>query len=274
MAIVVMVDQSGSMSELISWNGVQVSKAVAVSEAINNLLEELVLRSRSESVYRHYYDIMVVGYSGASVVSLLETGDTYFITPAQLMGSVKRVDTVQRQRRLPDGRSVITSQNQRIWVDISSEGRTPMKSAFDLVLRQLKWWCSNHPDSFPPLVINISDGEATDAGAEQLIEAATQIKGLEMADGKPLMMSVHLSTTSDESILFPLSKDDLPGDRYAELLFELSSMMPEVFASEIAQQREHEITGPYCAMAYNASMTDLVKLLNIGSTTINHIITL
>lgn len=270
MAVVIMVDQSGSMSEHITWNGIQMTKATALSEVINNMLTELASRSRSESSYRHYYDIMVVGYSGTNVASLLDTRDSYFLTPAQLMGSVRRMQPIQRQRRLPDGRLVMTSLMQRIWVEITAEGRTPMRAAFNTVFKQLRLWCASHADSFPPIVINITDGEATDGSAEQLAEAVDQIRSLSTNDGNPLIMNVHLSGTSDKSVLFPCSKAELPSDRYAELLFDLSSRMPPIFCREVALQYDHEAQREYCAMAYNASMTDVVRLLNIGSTTISH----
>lgn len=272
MAVVVMVDQSGSMAEHISWNGTQTTKAIAVSEVINNLLGELTSRSRSESEYRHYYDIMVVGYCGSEVKSLLEASDDHFMTPAQLMGSIKRTQKIQRQRRLPDGRNVMTNVNQNIWVEITAEGRTPMRAAFKTVFNRLKGWCSTHRESFPPMVINITDGEVTDASPEQLIETVEKLKSLTTYDGNVLVMNVHLSNISDKSVLFAQSVGELPQDRYSELIFRMSSIMPPLFQREIAAGYDHDVPGEYRGMAYNASMSDLVRLLNIGSTTINNIV--
>lgn len=272
MAIVIMVDQSGSMTEQIQWNGTLTTKAMAVSEVINNLLGELVARTRSENAYRHYYDLMVIGYSGSEVRSLLASEESYFMSPAQLIGSVKETREIQRQRNLPDGRIVMTKVKQKIWLNISAEGRTPMRAAFETVLTQLKKWCAKNSDSFPPIVINITDGEATDGSADQLRRVTESIKSLSTTDGNALIMNVHLSRTSDKSVIFPTAKSDLPPDRYAELLFDLSSLMPTPFQKEIAIQHDHSAPKPYYGMAYNASISDLVRLLNIGSTTINHIV--
>lgn len=273
-AIVVMVDQSGSMSEYITWNHTQTTKAAAVSEVINNLLSEFAARSRSENSYRHYYDLMVVGYSGDGVKSLLATEDSFFLTPSQLMGSVKRMQNIQRQRQLPDGRMIMTNIEQRIWIEVTAEGRTPMRAAFSTVHTQLKFWCATHPNSFPPIVINISDGEATDGSHEQLTEMVDKVKSVSTSDGNVLVINIHLSNSSSDSVVFPASKSDLPQDCYAELIFDLSSFMPEPFEREIAAGFEHTTPQSYRGMAYNASMTDLVRLLNIGSTTINHLTTL
>lgn len=273
-AIVIMVDQSGSMAEHITWNGTQTTKAVAVSEVINNLLSEFASRSRSESSFRHYYDIMVIGYSGSTVKSLLTTPDNFFVTPAQLMGSVLRTQNIQRQRILPDGRAVMTNIVQRIWVEITADGRTPMRAALSTVYNQLKPWCITHPQSFPPIVINITDGEATDASPEQLHDVAESIKALSTSDGAVLIMNIHLSSIYEKSILFPQSRADLPSDKYAELLLDMSSLMPPPFQAEIALSNNETQAKPCYAMAYNASISDLVRLLNIGSTTINHIASL
>lgn len=271
MAIAIMVDQSGSMSELMSWNGVQLAKSATVGEHINNILAEFVARSRSESGYRHYYDIMVIGYSGDGVHSLLADGSDYFLTPEQLMGSVKRTQNVQRQRTLPDGRIVMTNVAQRVWVDVAAQGRTPMREAFVKVTQELKGWCAKHPDSFPPLIVNITDGEATDASAEQLIHSVSQLKSLSTNDGGALVMNIHVSSSSDSPVLFPTSKEELPDDRHAHLLHDMSSLLPAPFCREIAAYHDHEKPLNYCGMAFNASMADLVRFLNIGSTTINNI---
>lgn len=63
-----LLDQSGSMEEPVA--GENRSKSVAVAEAMNNLLYELVLRCiKGESNQpRHYYDVGVIGY-GANVGS-------------------------------------------------------------------------------------------------------------------------------------------------------------------------------------------------------------
>ena len=47
-AILLLVDQSGSMSEPTRWNGQSVTKAQAVAATINTLLSELVARSRRD----------------------------------------------------------------------------------------------------------------------------------------------------------------------------------------------------------------------------------
>lgn len=273
-AIVVMVDQSGSMSEQIIWNNLTTTKADAVAEAVNNLLEELVARSRSESHYRHYFDIMGVGYYDNQVRTLFDSGDSYFMSPAQLVGSVQRTRTIQREHTMPDGRKITTKREARVWVEPYADGRTPMRAAFMVVYDQLRRWLRQNPDSFPPIIFNITDGEATDSSPEKLQEIVASISSLSTSDGSPLVINIHLSRLSDSSILFPSSKSELPQDKYAHLLFDISSKMPKPFDQEIALLNGDVAQGEYYGMAFNASISDLVRMLNVGSTTINKIVSL
>jgi len=52
-------------------------------------------------------------------------------------------------------------------------------------------WISQHPSCFPPIVINITDGEATDGNPS---DAANEIMGLASSDGNVLLFNVHLSS--------------------------------------------------------------------------------
>ena len=268
MAVVIMVDQSGSMWETIAWRDGWKPKCIAVAEIINNLLEEFVARSRCESGYKHYYDIMVVGYSGAGVQSLLADSNSYFVSPEKLVGIVKETQNVQRQRLMPDGKVAVTNVLQRVWVEATAHGRTPMRAAFSRVYGEIKDWCGEHYDSFPPLIINISDGEATDSTERELVEVVAQIKTLQTSDGEPIIMNIHLSGSSESSIIFPENESELPEDKYAHLLHSISSKMPDCFAREIAAHFDHPRVSEYRGMAFNASMADLVKFINIGSTTV------
>jgi Mg-chelatase subunit ChlD len=49
-----------------------------------------------------------------------------------------------------------------IWFDPVANGGTPMCAALGRATTILQGWLAQHPDCFPPIVINITDGEATD----------------------------------------------------------------------------------------------------------------
>lgn len=273
-AVVLLVDQSGSMSEPVSWNGQTVAKAQAVAAAINTLLAELIARSRRDGGFQTYYDIAVIGYSGSEVRSLLPSvGDEWFLTPEELADNPVERRDVQRIRTLPDGRQVATVMRENVWVRPSAEWNTPMVAAFTEAHRLLKRWCARHKGRpcYPPTVIHITDGEATDGGPERVAAAARKLRTLSTADGNVLLINLHISGAGSEPVLFPASVDELPEDRYARLLFDISSPMPALYRDEIALLRGGSAAGAETVrgMGYNANMTDLVRMMNIGTATSN-----
>ena len=274
-AIVLLVDQSGSMAEPTRWNGRDgrdVTKSQAVATAINTLLAELVARSRRTAGYQHYYDIAVLGYSASEVRSALPTmGDEWFLTPEELADNPVEVRDVQRFRTLPDGRQIATVMREPVWVRPAAEWNTPMVAALDKAHELLHAWCARHKGSpcYPPTVINITDGEATDGTPEKVAAAAARLRSLATADGNLLLLNIHISHSEHTPILFPATADELPEDRYARLLFDISSPMPPLYRDEIARTTGRPTTVPVRGMAYHANMTDLVRMMNIGTATSN-----
>ena len=54
-------------------------------------------------------------------------------------------------------------------------------------------------------------------------------------------------------------------NRYAAVLYECSSLMPEVFDEAIREAKGPGATPPFRGMSYNASAEQLITMLNIGS---------
>lgn len=129
-------------------------------------------------------------------------------------------------------------------------------------------WCNSesYRQSYPPTIFNISDGEATDATDDQLRGIANRIKGLATLDGGVQLVNINLVKTAEEcSLLFPSSVEELPEERYARLLFDMSSTMPERCTADILRVRPEAKSGPFRAMSYNTTVSDVVSMLNIGT---------
>lgn len=276
--MIILIDQSGSMNEPYaagSSGTVHKTKAEAVAEICNALLAEIVARCRQGTTYRHYFDVSVIGYSGLGVYSALpDSTDRTLFSPSELAASVRRTEQSQQRRKTADGRYVTLYSLNKIWIEPTAEGRTPTLAAFERLTEILYSWRSSQRslDGFPPTIINITDGEATDSRSEQLRIAAARIATLGTTDGEPLLLNVHISTNSDQSVLFPTSKDELPSE--ASLLFDISSVMPVSYAADIADIKGEVYAGnaaTYRAVAYNASIGALIKIMNIGSSTLSRI---
>lgn len=265
-AFIVLIDRSGSMSERIAFAGEEMPKSRAVALAANSFIDELVHRARRENGVCDYYDLAVLGYSGDGVERLLPAGGD-FVSPSRLAASSVRRERLSRERRLPNGESVVAVTEQNMWIEPKAVGITPMKAAFRDTLALLEGWCrrKQNLNSYPPTVLNITDGEASDGNDDDIRDIAGRIRRTGTADGNTLLLNIHLGRTdSDRPVHFPSALSELPGQRYARLLYDISSPMPENYGDVIAAMKPGA-EGPFRGMGYNCPLSDLVAMMNIGS---------
>ena len=145
-----------------------------------------------------------------------------------------------------------------------------MHNAFTLAAELLEDWIVRYKgiNVYPPTVLNITDGQFTDAQNDAMLNAAQRIMQLKTMDGNALLFNLHISSKDSKSVLFPNRKEELPeDDDYARLLFDMSSDLPEIFNLDIAQMRGTDTMSTFTAMAYNASLDKLIGLMNIGTST-------
>ena len=266
-AIVIAIDQSCSMAGRMELNNWDLSKAEVVSMVAGRLIDELIMRSHRDNGYRHYYDIALIGYSGDSVYSLL--GEKMEFHPITMLAgrTVRRVPYALSYNTMRGGRATFL-ESVSMWVEPKAQGGTPMYKMLESVISLVDDWCSREEnrDSFPPLVFNITDGEASDMDYEMLRRASHRLQQTATNDGNTLFFNVHISThTHRAPLLFPTPHEVPISERYAHLLMDMSSIMPEQFHRYICECRPSFSQPPYIAMSYNASMSELVAMLNIGS---------
>lgn len=265
--LVLLLDQSGSMREPIA-NGGGRSKAEALAEAVNTLLYELVLKCIKNPMEgpRNYYDVVVLGYGGETVTSALggELADRDVVSIVDLANHPMRVDERDRGPGEVDGDMGTLPRGAKVpvWVDPVNGGGTPMSAAIDRAGQLLAPWVRSHRSSFPPIVINASDGAATDGDPSRWAE---RIRSLSTEDGNVLFFNLNLSALGGEPVYFPGTTEDLAND-YAKSLFEMSSPLPGYMRSLAAAQGipVSEFARGY---VYNADMGAVVRFLQIGTAT-------
>lgn len=266
-AIVIAIDQSSSMSGFMELNGKRLTKAEAVSMATGRLIDELIMRSHRDNGYRYYYDIALIGYSEDRVYSLL--GDEVAFYPITMIAgrNVSRVPYMLSYTTLNRG-TVLFCEDVSLWVEPRAQGSTPMYKMINCVTDIVADWCAKEEnrDSFPPLVFNITDGEASDANYDMLRSASNRLRKTGTTDGNTLFMNVHISANTDHApIIFPTAVEVPLSIRYAHLLMDMSSIIPKELNQHITDYTNHFATPPYIAMSYNASMYELITMLNIGT---------
>lgn len=236
-------------------------KADGVADAVNRLLQNLVIKCAKEEGIRDYYHIGVVGYGahvGSAFGGSLAGRD---IVPVSDIGNMPaRVE--ERTKKVEDGAGGLVDQSIRfpIWFDPMSNGGTPMCQALGRAQSVLQGWLVQHPDCFPPIVINITDGESTDGDPSV---AADAIRKLSSSDGEVLLFNLHLSSQRTSPIEFPDTEARLP-DQFAQLLFRLSSPLPAYMRS-IAQQEGYAVSEGTRGFVFNANMETVIHFLDIGT---------
>src|SRR5881296_1135946 len=180
-----LIDQSGSMVDPFGGEESGRRKADQVADVINRLLQNLVIKCAKEEGVRDYYHVGVIGY-GAHVGPAFSgsLAGREFVPISEIANMPARIE--ERTRKTDDGVGGLVDQTIRfpVWFDPVANGGTPMCQALAQAHSILQRWLAQHPDCFPPIVINITDGEATDGDPSG---AADTIGKLRSNDGEVLL---------------------------------------------------------------------------------------
>jgi len=280
-----LIDQSGSMQDVLDPSNVQSldkpisvdgrtythsasgrTKAQGVADAINRLLRELTIKCAKSEGVRDYYHLGVIGYGGDNSANRVSSA---FVGPlagrelapiSEIANNPARIE--ERGKKVDDGAGGLVEQKVKfpIWFEAIAGGGTPMCAALNKAQSILGGWVAQYPTGFPPICINISDGESTDGDPTQ---AAEGVKALGTTDGNVLLFNIHLSSKTGTPVEFADSESGLP-DQFAKLLFNMSSLMP-AHMQAIARQEGMRVTEMSRGFAFNADLVSLIRFLDIGT---------
>jgi len=255
-----LLDQSSSMLEEFGGQpGKQ--KAEGVADAINRLLQNLVLKCAKSEGIRDYFYVGLVGYGGR-VTSAFGGGlaGQPLVPVSALANNPLRVE--QRTRRVDDGAGGLIEQRFKfpVWFEARPSGRTPMCQALSVAKQSLEVFLGRYPACYPPLVVNITDGMSTDGDPRQAAEA---LSGLTSADGNVLLFNAHISASPANPVEFPAAEDGLP-DNFAKLLFRMSSPLPPRLL-EAARSDGFPGRPGSRGFVFNADLVSIIRFLDIGT---------
>ncbi len=257
-----LIDQSASMEDEISLGEEVQQLASGVADSINRWLQELSIKCAKSEGIRDYYNVGVIGYGknvGPSFVGSI--ADRELIPISEIADNPARLD--ERTKKISDGAGGLLEQSVRIpvWFDPIAEGGTPMCRAATEARRVLENWIAAHPDSFPPIVIHITDGESTDGNPTDHLNTLTS---LSTSDGNVMLFNIHLSANPNATpVSFSDSPDDLP-DAYSKMLFETSSPLTPAMRG-LAKEHGFETSDSSRCFVLNADLVLLVQAIDIGT---------
>jgi len=280
-----LIDQSGSMQEVLDPTNIQVldrpvqidgqtytqtasgrTKSMGVADAINKFLQNLVIKCAKSEGVRDYYHVGVLGYGGDNSSNRVapafggSLAGRELVAINEIANSPARID--ERSKKVEDGAGGLVDQKIKfpIWFEPLAMGGTPMCQALAKAHGIIQGWINQHPDCFPPIVINLTDGEATDGDPKPPAEA---LRSLSSKDGNVLLFNIHISTQKGAAVEFPGSDTGLP-DQFAKLLFNMSSILPPYMQS-MAKQEGIRVGETTRGFVFNGDMVSVIRFLDIGT---------
>lgn len=256
--ILFIIDQSGSMMDVMPSGR---SKADFVADVLNKTIYTLVTNCTKADGIRNYFDIGVVSYGGQGVsVGIGHDLNQRTSSIVALASNPLRVD--ERTRLEDDGAGGVFERRIKfpVWFQPQASGGTPMCEALAEAAETLVEWCDHHPSNYPPTVLHVTDGEATDGDPSR---AADAIRQLSTRDGNSLLFNLHVSTRPGENVAFPNSEQGLVDD-FARSLFRMSSTFPAHIA-QLAANKGYGVGDGSRGFIFNGDPKDIVNFFDIGT---------
>ena len=261
-----LLDQSGSMTGALGGHP-GLRKMDGAADAINRVLDAVSQRCSQGLDIRDYFHIGIITYTtdggGRSTLGTALPGtspEQPFLTVSQV---VEVAEVEERQVKESDGAGGLVEVTRRVpvWLRPTASYGTPMCEALSAASKALQDWTAQHPDSYPPMVINVTDGDATDGNPEPL---AQEVMALGTNDGSVLLYNAHLSEMSAMPVQYLAEESDLPPDEYAARMFRMSSVFPDP-VRDLAASMGLPVTQGSRGYVFNADMVALVQFLDIGT---------
>jgi hypothetical protein len=259
-ALIFLLDQSSSMLEPFGGQP-EKRKADGVADALNRLLQNLVLKCAKADGIRDFFHVGMISYGGrvASAYGGALAGKDV-IPISQLANNPLRVEV--RMRQVDDGAGGLVEEQFKfpVWFEARPTGRTPMCEALRKAKDLMQAFLAAHPNCYPPILINITDGQPTDGDPR---DVARDLRALASTDGNVQFFNAHLSDKRDRPIEFPQEEAGLP-DEYAKLLFRMSSELPPKLV-EAAKASRFPVGPQSRGFVFNADLVAVIRFLDIGT---------
>jgi hypothetical protein len=263
--IVFLLDRSDSMKR--SWGGGGETLAQGAAAAINGILMELCLRAqKGAGISYHYFDVGIFGYG----IMPLAGGEG--VEPAFGGALANRtLVPIGEIRDNPLGFQQVPSVDlgatveMPVWIAPTHGYRTPMCEAIAVAGEHVYNWTQQHSDSFPPIIINITDGIVTDDPYDgaSLWDWAKRLTTIGTQDGDALLFNIFVAPEGASQSVFPASSVGLPDP--GPVLFEISSPLPDQMVRNSMSVGLPTVPGSR-GFAYNVTDSAmLVKILEIGT---------
>lgn len=269
--LIFLIDQSGSMRDPFGNETSGRSKAAFVADAINEILNELRTVNTSGTEIKRRFYVSVIGYPKHRKSIFTRRGVDIDLVPIDELDVYAELEEVIKDTGI--------KVQKKTWLRPKAGGDTPMCAALETAREVAqnfitgKYTASSaakdgrppdtdHMSCFPPIVLHITDGEATDGDPSYAARGLTQVKS---RDGNVLLFNLHCSCVRANPVSFPDTDLVLP-DFYAKQLFYMSSIIPENMIRQAKEKRNTSLQSGARGFVFNSNMSTVVSFLKIGTT--------
>ena len=245
------------------------------ADAVNRIVDTLSQRCSSGMDIRDYFHIGILGYTTGGFLGLGGMKNTYTLpgtTPERPFLPISQVVEVAdiEEKRVKEnyggGEIAEVTRRMPVWLRHHNGGLDPMREMLRFVERPLANWIDGHPNSYPPIVVIICDGWATDGNPQK---EAQRIRDLRTSDGNVLLFTVHLSNNNQSRpTLFPSREEGLlslgEGSDDSKMMFRMTSVLPWS-SRQAAASLGFELDELARGLVLNADAVALAQFLDIGT---------
>ena len=250
------------------------TKGAVAADAVNRIVDTLSQRCSSGMDVRDYFHIGILSFNaGWLLVNNMDVNSALAgTTPEQPflpISQVVEVAEIEEKRVKEDyggGEIVEVTRRMPVWLRVRGKGwKDPLRGMLNFIERPLAEWIDQYPDSYPPVVVVISDGVLIDGDPQQ---AANRIRSLQTSDGNVLLFTIHLSSAKTSPTMFPSREDGLPslgeGPGDSKMMFSMASVLPERFRHQAASMG-FPVDENSRGLILNADAVALAQFLDIGT---------
>ena len=267
-----LVVQCVGMSDAMPGQPGQTKGAVA-ADAVNRIVDTLSQRCSSGMDVRDYFHIGILSFSKGWIFSKMAVDSALAGTtperPFLPISKVVEAAEIEEKRVREDyggGEIVEVTRRMPVWLRVRGKGPwDPLRGMLDLVEQPLSEWINQYPDSYPPVVVVISDGVLTDGDPQ---DAARRIRGMKTSDGNVLLFTIHLSSAKSDPTMFPSRAAGLPslgeGPGDSKMMFDMASVLPESIRRQ-ATSLGFPVDEQSRGLVLNADAVALAQFLDIGT---------
>jgi len=242
----------GKDSQIKDLNGNFIQKDKIARDFVDSLFRKLSANARG----KNFFDIAIIPYLKNSLDITLE--NNVFNNIGKLNSSSKKVK--KQVEKIVNGRMQYQKIEQVSWFEPATSGADYIISALNKA-RDLA--TKVNQDYFPPIIINII-GTGIKGRKEEykLIRISEDLKEISNKAGEKLtFFNIYLSD-KNSSEFFPEDVEDLKEKDFEEVLFEMSSEMPEYLLENLRIQNKNLNFPDARCLAVNIEPKKIVELFD------------